>query len=98
MWTLFNFVLEKEHARGYTKEEQGYGYGICGFEKNFDNVNWHKLFEILEELVLKFRDIKITYILYKDQVHLISAGKEKNQTSIKKGIKECSLSPLLFNI
>lgn len=37
-------------------------------EKAFDNVKWKKLFELLKEVGIDFRDRRIIYSLYKNEI------------------------------
>ena len=68
-------------------------------EKAFDNVNWKIMFRILEKLGVKYRDRRILFNLYKNQVAVIEVGKEKEVAEIRKGVRQgCALSPVMFNL
>ena len=68
-------------------------------EKAFDNVNWEIMFKILEKLGIKYRDRRVLFNLYKEQMAVIEIGKEKETAEIRKGVRQgCALSPVLFNL
>lgn len=68
-------------------------------QKAFDNVNWQILMEILKDIGISHKDIKLIYNLYKNQFSIIDINKESERASIKKGVRQgCNISPYLFNI
>lgn len=68
-------------------------------EKAFDKVNWSKMMKILRDVGLDYRDRKIIYELYKNQKSIVEIGENKQEASIKQGVRQgCPLSPLIFNI
>lgn len=72
---------------------------FAGLAEVFHNEHWNKMFDILRKVGLNFRDTRIIFSLYKEQIALISVKDRERQTSVTKGIKPaCSLSPFLFNI
>ena len=68
-------------------------------EKAFDNVNWRIIFQILERLGVKYRDRRVLYNLYKEQVAIVEIGNEREIGKIRKGVRQgCALSPVMFNL
>uniref|UniRef100_A0A8D8X5H0 Craniofacial development protein 2 n=1 Tax=Cacopsylla melanoneura TaxID=428564 RepID=A0A8D8X5H0_9HEMI len=68
-------------------------------QKAFDNVNWNLMMDILKEINVTFKDRRLIYNLYKNQIAHIEINKAKETASIKKGVRQgCQISPYLFNI
>ena len=70
------------------------------FEKAFDRVQWRKLFEILKEIGVDWRDRRLIRNLYLNQtVKVRVADGESEPGEVGRGVRQgCSLSPVLFNI
>ena len=69
-------------------------------EKAFDNVEWNKMFRLLEKLGMDYNDRRIIYQLYKKQVVTMRMRDGRHiEAQINKGVRQgCNLSPALFNI
>jgi hypothetical protein len=69
-------------------------------EKAFDNVEWNKLFGILENLGIDSNCRRIIYQLYKKQAATIRMGDGSHiEAKINKEIGQgCNLSPSMFSI
>ena len=70
------------------------------YEKAFDTVNHEKFIDILSELGLDERDIRIIANLYWNQTATIRVeGEISEEVRILQGVRQgCVLSPLLFNL
>src|SRR5678815_103138 len=75
---------------------------ICfvDFEKAFDRVNWVKMFEILKDLHVDWKDRRLLQDLYMRQEAVVRiADGESNPGIIGRGVRQgCLISPLLFSI
>ena len=82
--------------------EYGNDVYICfvDFEKAFDRVNWVKMFEILRNLHIDWKDIRLLRDLYMRQEAVVRiADGESNPGTIGQGVRQgCPISPLLFSI
>lgn len=66
-------------------------------EKAFDNVKWNKLFEILQKIGINYKERRMIYALYNEQLAIINSG-DAQEVRISKGVRQgCGLSPVLFN-
>ena len=68
------------------------------FEKAFDRVNWVKMFEILKDLHVDWKDRRLLKDLYMNQEAVIRvAGGESKPGIIGRGVRKgCPISPLFF--
>ena len=60
-----------------------------------------KLFSIkyLKQAGIKFRERRLIYNLYQNQIATIIIGDEEREAKIKKGVRQgCVLSPMIFNL
>src|SRR6266568_4292473 len=91
MWTLCEKSLE-----------HGNEVYICfvDFEKAFDRVDWVKMFNILKNLHIDWRDRRLLQDLYmRQQAVLRIADGESDPGTIDRGVRQgCPISPLLFSI
>lgn len=75
---------------------------ICfvDFEKAFDRVSWIKMFEILKDLRVDWKDRRLLRDLYVRQEAVVQvAGGESRPGVIGRGVRQgCPISPLLFSI
>jgi len=75
---------------------------ICfvDFEKAFDRVNWVKMFEILKDLHVDWKDRRLLQDLYMRQEAVVRiADGESEPGIIGRGVRQgCLISPLLFSI
>ena len=82
--------------------EHGNEVYICfvEFEKAFDRVDWVKMFNILKNLHIDWRDRRLLQDLYMRQQAVIRiADGESDPGTIERGIRQgCPISPLLFSI
>src|SRR5688572_24242366 len=82
--------------------EHGNEVYICfvDFVKAFDRVDWVKMFEILKQLHIDWKDRKLLKDLYMRQEGVIRiADGESDLGTIGRGIRQrCLISPLLFSI
>ena len=82
--------------------EHGNNVYVCfvDFEKAFDRVNWVKMFEILKDLHVDWKDRRLLKDLYMNQEAVIRvAGGESKPGIIGRGVRQgCPISPLLFSI
>jgi hypothetical protein len=69
-------------------------------EKAFDNVEWNKMFGLLEKLGIDYNGRRIIHQLYKKQVATMRMSDEsRTEAKINKGVRQgCNLSPALFNM
>ena len=68
-------------------------------KKAFDNVSWPKLFDILKNKGIKYKDKRIISSLYRDQKTMVEMQGKRGEARIGKGVRQgCSLSPPLFNL
>jgi hypothetical protein len=70
------------------------------FEKAFDRVDWVKMFEILKNLHVHWKDRRLLQDLYMKQEVVIRIAKEESDPGmIGRGVRKgCPISPLLFSI
>lgn len=67
-------------------------------DKAFDKVNWQKLFQIVQQIGVNFKDRRLIYNIYKHQSAEIRI-EDKLTIAIRKGTRQgCPMSPMLFNI
>ncbi len=82
--------------------EHGNEVYICfvDFEKAFDRVDWVKMFDILKNLHIDWRDRRLLQDLYMRQQAVIRiADEESDPGTIGRGVRQgCPISPLLFSI
>ncbi len=82
--------------------EHGNEVYICfvDFEKAFDRVDWVKMFDILKNLHIDWRDRRLLQDLYMRQQAVIRiADGESDPGTIGRGVRQgCPISPLLFSI
>ena len=82
--------------------EHGNDVYVCfvDFEKAFDRVNWVKMFEILKDLHVDWKDRRLLKDLYMNQEAVIRvADGESKPGIIGRGVRQgCPISPLLFSI
>lgn len=75
---------------------------ICfvDFEKAFDRVDWVKMFKILEELHVDWKDRRLLQDLYMRQEAVVRiANGDSAPGTIGRGVRQgCPISPLLFSI
>src|SRR5207245_8869502 len=75
---------------------------ICfvDFEKAFDRVDWIKMMEVLERVIVDWRDRRLIYQLYMRQEAIVRvADGESEPGIIGRGVRQgCPLSLLLFSI
>ena len=75
---------------------------ICfvDFKKAFDRVDWVKMFEILKNLHVDWKDKSLLQDLYmRQEVVIRIANEESDPGSIRGGVRQgCPISPLLFSI
>ena len=70
------------------------------YSKAFDNVRHDQLIEILQNIGIDDKDIRIVTSLYWNQTARVKVGNAFTESiEIGKGVRQgCVLSPLLFNI
>jgi endonuclease/exonuclease/phosphatase family metal-dependent hydrolase len=82
--------------------EHGNEVYICfvDFEKAFDRVDWIKLFDILKNLRIDWKDRRLLQDLYMRQEAVIRIADGESQPGIiGRGVRQgCPISPLLFSI
>ena len=62
-------------------------------EKAFDNVDWNTLFKILKVAGVKYRERKVIYNLYKNQIAVVRVEGQERDAVVGKGVRQgCSLS------
>ena len=84
--------------RAFIREESVY-IGFIDLEKAFDNVNWEIMFKILKQAGIKFKERRLIYNLYQNQMAIINIGDEEREAKIRKGVRQgCVLSPMIFNL
>ena len=68
------------------------------FEKAFDRVNWVKMFEILKDLHVDWKDRRLLKDLYMNQEAVIRvADGESKPGIIGRGVRQgCTISPLFY--
>ena len=75
---------------------------ICFIDyfKAFDKVKHEKLFEMLNQLDIDGKDLRVLRNLYWDQTAAVGVGGELSEyTNIKRGVRQgCVMSPDLFNL
>ena len=75
---------------------------ICFIDyfKAFDKVKHEKLFEMLNQLDIDGKDLRVLRNLYWDQTAAVRVGGELSEyTNIKRGVRQgCVMSPDLFNL
>ena len=75
---------------------------ICfiDYSKAFDKVKHEKLFEMLNQLDIDGKDLRVLRNLYWDQTAAVRVGGELSEyTNIKRGVRQgCVMSPDLFNL
>ena len=87
-------VLEERYKKGRDTY-----MAFVDIEKAFDNVKWDKMFEILKEIGVKYKERRTILNLYSGQKATIRFEGQEGEANIKKGVRQgCSLSPVLFNI
>ena len=68
-------------------------------KKAFDTVSWPKLFDILTNKGVKYKDRRIISFLYRDQKAVVEMQGKRGGARIRKGVRQgYSLSPPLFNL
>ena len=60
----------------FMREESVY-IGFIDLEKAFDNVNWEIMFKILKQAGIKFREGRLIYNLYQNQMAIINIEDEE---------------------
>ena len=75
----FRLIIE----RSFIREESVY-VGFIDLEKAFDNVKWEIIFNILKQAGIKFRERRLIYILYQNQMAIINIGDKEREAKIKK--------------
>ena len=82
--------------------EHGNDVYVCfvDFEKAIDRVNWVKMFEILKDLHVDWKDRRLLKDLYMNQEAVIRvADGESKPGIIGRGVRQgCPISPLLFSM
>lgn len=70
------------------------------YRKAFDRVQHHKMVEILKDLGLDDKDLRIIVNLYWNQSACVNVeGERTDEVKIRRGVRQgCVLSPLLFNV
>jgi hypothetical protein len=61
------------------------------FEKAFDNVDWNRIFEILKNIGVKYKEIRIIHSLYKNQMAVVKCGGIAKEALITKGVRRLFL-------
>ena len=94
IFTLRN-IIEGHFAKG----REVYGCFI-DYAKAFDRVKHEKLIEILENLGVDGKDIRLIVNLYWDQTASVRVANDRSpEAPIKRGVRQgCVLSPELFNV
>ncbi|KAL1447191.1 hypothetical protein WDU94_013942 [Cyamophila willieti] len=87
-------ILEKQ----LKKKNRDTYIAFIDLEKAFDKVEWKKLFCILKEIGLKFKDRRILWNLYKNETAVYTCGEYAEEAKIRQGVRQgCCISTLLFN-
>ena len=69
-------------------------FGFIDVEKAFDNFNWEIMFKILKQAGTKFKERRLIYNLYQNQMAIINIGDEESEAKIRKGVRQgCILPP-----
>ncbi|XKL67517.1 hypothetical protein PGB90_003008 [Kerria lacca] len=88
------FILEKR-----LKKRLDTYVAFVDLEKAFDNVEWARLFSMLREIGVKYKNRRVIWNLYKEQKAEIKVEDKMGETRIRKGVRQgCCLSPILFNL
>ena len=57
------------------------------------------MFKILKQAGIKFKERRLIYNLYQNQMAIINIGDEEREAKIKKDVRQgCVLSPMIFNL
>ena len=87
-------VIEKR-----IKKDKDTYFPFLDFEKAFDKVEWSKLFPMLKAAGMNFKDRRVIWSLYRDEVAVVRCGKYEEEARVRKGVRQgCTLSPTLFNL
>uniref|UniRef100_A0A8D9A6I6 Craniofacial development protein 2 n=1 Tax=Cacopsylla melanoneura TaxID=428564 RepID=A0A8D9A6I6_9HEMI len=87
-------ILEKQ----LKKKNRDTYIAFIDLEKAFDKVEWKKLFEILKDIGLNFKDRRIIWNLYKNETAVYECGEYAGEAKIRQGVRQgCCISALLFN-
>ena len=87
-------ILEKR----LSKDKNTY-IAFVDLEKAFDSVDWKQLFTIMKEAKINYKDRRIIWSLYREEIAVLRCGQYEQQAKIRKGVRQgCSLSPALFNL
>ncbi len=87
-------ILEKRLKKGLNTY-----VAFVDLEKAFDNVEWTRMFKVLKEIGIKFKERRAIWNLYKEQKAEINVEEEVREAKIQKGVRQgCCLSPILFNL
>ena len=69
------------------------------FEKAFDKVEWSKVFAMLKAAGMNFKDRRVIWRLYRDEVAVVRCGKYEKKARVEKVVRQkCTLSPTLKEI
>ena len=74
---------------------------ICfiDYSKAFDKVKHDKLFEMLNQLDIDGKDLRVLRNLYWDQTAAVRVdGEHSEYKNIKRGVRRCVVSPDFFNL
>lgn len=86
-------LVEKQIAKNKKKY-----IAFVDLEKAFDNVLWPKMFQILKQAGLKYKDRRILFKTYQNEIALMKMKNEEKTARITKGVRQgCPLSPIIFN-
>ncbi|KAI5738724.1 hypothetical protein M8J77_010460 [Diaphorina citri] len=86
-------LLEKQ----LKKNKETY-IAFIDLEKAFDRVEWKKLFEILKEVGLNYKERRAIWNLYKNESAVFECGDCVSEAKIRQGVRQgCCMSAILFN-